>query len=500
VFFSSQSNGCNNNSSNQQIIIDLPSYQVIRHPLYNTFMRFHWQSANLILILMLLSGCSVLSPQFETTQPSNTPLVSTETSLPTISPTQTIEPLPVAPGEIWIVNQTDNMLLCYDAQTLAQITSIPVQGEITALAQGKFGVWAIDKTNRKVVHIDPQTHQITQNIALSGFIPFSLAISDQGIWVGVQPEATPSPENPGSYPGGGLFLIDPDSGSIKSAIELNAPATDIEVYGGWIWAIASGNGFSSLYLIDPKNMTPYQPTQGATWYDHASIAVNTSGVWLINSMIENTLIHLDIQNNWAQTQISLEGLKGSSYEIAATDSSVWVISDKGDVARINAKTKEVVAIFPVSSREAELFTTDDMVWVVSAWDGLIYAISPDQNKVIVFVTTGNRKPTPTRTPTITPYPTESPMPPCTAAYTTRLKVGARAIVESEPALPNRIRAEPGLGGKVMGFIQQYETVLIIGGPVCRDDWVWWKVRSEQSYIVGWTAEGDKETYWLQPLE
>jgi hypothetical protein len=177
-----------------------------------------------------------------------------------------------------------------------------------------------------------------------------------------------------------------------------------------------------------------------------------------------------------------------------------VISDKGEVTKIDAGTKEIVTIFPVSSREADLFTTKDMVWVISDWDGLIYAVSPVQNKVMVIVTTGNRKPTPTRTPTITPYPTESPMPPCTAAYNTRLKVGGRAIVESDAALPNRIRAEPGLGGKVMGFIQQYETVLIIGGPVCRDDWVWWKVRSEQSYIVGWTAEGDKETYWLQPLE
>ncbi len=449
---------------------------------------------------MLLSSCSILVPQSETTLSSNTPLGSTETSLPTISPSQTTEPLPVAPGEIWVVNQTDNMLLCYDAQTLAQIASIPVQGDIAAIDQGEFGVWAIDNTNRQVVHIDPQTHHIAQSIALSGYIPFSLAASDQGIWVGVQPETTPSPENPGSYPGGGLLLIDPDSGSIKSAIELKAPVTDIEIYGGWVWAVASSNSFSSLYLIDPKTLTPYQPEKGAVWYDHSSIAVNDIGVWLVNSMIPNTLIYLDVQNDWAQTQIPLEGMKGNSYEIATTDDSIWVISDKGEVARIDSDTKKIVTVFPVSSHEANIFVINDMVWVVSAWDGLIYAVSPDQNKVMVFVTTGNRKPTPTRTPTITPYPTESPMPPCTAAYTTRLKVGARAIVESEAALPNRIRAEPGLGGKVMGFIQQYETVLIIGGPVCRDDWVWWKVRSEQSYIVGWTAEGDKETYWLQPLE
>jgi hypothetical protein len=463
-------------------------------------MRFHWHSAIVILILMLLSGCSVLSPQSETTLQSNTPLVSTETPLPTISPTQTIEPLPVAPGEIWVVNQTDHVLLCYDAQTLAQITSIPLQGEITALVQGEFGVWAIDNTNRQVVHIDSQVHQITQSIALSGYIPFSLATSDSGIWVGVQPEATPSPENPGSYPGGGLLLVDPKSESILSVIELNAPATDIEVYGGWVWAVASGNGFSSLYLIDPKTLTAYQPEQGATWYDYTSIAVNDNGVWLINSMTPATLIHLDMQNDWTQTQIPLEGMKGNAHEIAATENSIWVISGKGEVTRIDSDSKEILAVFPVSSHEADLFVTDDMVWVISAWDGLIYAVSPDQNKVMVFVTTGNRKPTPTRTPTVTPYPTESPMPPCAAAYNTRLKVGARAIVESEAALPNRIRAEPGLGGKVMGFIQQYETVLIIGGPVCRDDWVWWKVRSEQSYIVGWTAEGDKETYWLQPLE
>ncbi|MEN6523582.1 MAG: hypothetical protein ABFD14_07615 [Anaerolineaceae bacterium] len=463
-------------------------------------MKCHWQCGVVILMLIFVSGCSVLVPPSDTILPSNTPSVSTSTFLLALSPTFTIEPLPVAPGVIWLVNQADHTLLCYDAQTLAQIISLPVKGEIPAIIQGDFGVWAIDDINQQVFQIDSQTHQIAQSISLSGYIPYSLAASDQGIWVGVQPEATPSPDNSSAPSGGGLLLVDPDSGSIRSMIELKAPVKDVEFYGGWIWAVASGNGFSSLYLIDPKTMTPYQPEQGATWYDQTSIAVNADGVWLINSMTPHTLVHLDMQKDWGQTQIPLEGMKGNVYEIAASENNVWVISDKGEVARIDAGSKEIVAVFPVSSREADLFATKDMVWVVSAWDAMIYAVSPVQNKVMVIVTTGNRKPTPTRTPTVTPYPTESPMPPCTAAYNTRLKVGARAIVESEAALPNRIRAEPGLGGKVMGFIQQYETVLIIGGPVCRDDWVWWKVRSEQSYIVGWTAEGDEETYWLQPLE
>ncbi len=464
-----------------------------------------------VLVLSLI-GCNTILPTPTQPLPGNTPDQTTvivessitpsltNTALPTITPSATIEPLPIAPGEIWLVNETDHTLLCYDAQTLALITSVPTKGAVTSLSQGRYGVWAIEESTQEIIQIDPVQHSITARIPLPGYTLHALAASEEGIWVGVQPITPATPSGPGTPPGGGLVLLNPETLTVDTLIELGAPVTDMEVYGGWVWAVASANGFSALFIIDPETLTPFQPSRDELWYDQTQIAVNSTGVWLINSMLPDTLVLLDIQNGSEQQRIKLDGMKGSTYTLAATETGVWVLSNKGEVVKVDPANKNVEAVFPVASREAELFIGDDMLWVLSQWDGMIYAIDPVQDRVVVMVTTGERRPTPTRTPTITPYPTEAPMPPCKAGYETRLKVGARALVQSKEALPNRIREQPGLDGKVLGFVQQYEEVDILGGPVCSNNWVWWKVRSVQSHIVGWTAEGDEETYWLQPEE
>ena len=453
------------------------------------------------ILLLLISGCSL------TGQPGAALLPSPEHSLqPSPSfqaspvPTPTIEPLPVAPGDIWLVNEPDQSLLCFDSQTLAQKAAIGIEGSLTALIQGENGTWAISDAGRELLKIDPVQRSIANRKKLDGYSLQALAASPDGVWLGVQPDPLPEPAVPGASPGGGLVLLDALSLETVVFIDLGAPATDVEVYGGWVWAVTTWNGISSVFIIDPLTYSTYQPGQGSLWYGTTRIAVNDAGIWLINSISPATLVLLPVTIGSNQVLLPLEGMRGNAFDVQATSSGVWVVSDLGEVLKVDPVERKVKAVIKVSRSEASLTATEEMVWLVSQWDGMIYAISPDQERVMVMVTSGNRKPTPTRTPTITPYPTEAQLPDCQAGYSTHLKVGARAIVESESALPNRIRAEAGLEGKVLGLIQQYETVMVLAGPICRDNWVWWKVRSEQSFIVGWTAEGDEETYWLQPLE
>ena len=70
----------------------------------------------------------------------------------------------------------------------------------------------------------------------------------------------------------------------------------------------------------------------------------------------------------------------------------------------------------------------------------------------------------------------------------------------DPPLANRVRTQPNGVAPVVGFIQPGEKVTLIGGPICSDEWIWWQVRSLQSGMTGWTAEGDKQGYWLVPLQ
>ena len=91
-----------------------------------------------------------------------------------------------------------------------------------------------------------------------------------------------------------------------------------------------------------------------------------------------------------------------------------------------------------------------------------------------------------------------PTAPCVNAPPTRLSVNAFAYVNPDPPLPNNLRAEPGTAHELIGAVQPGQAVEIVEGPQCADAWVWWKVRTLTGGLVGWTPEGDQQSYWLVP--
>ncbi len=117
-------------------------------------------------------------------------------------------------------------------------------------------------------------------------------------------------------------------------------------------------------------------------------------------------------------------------------------------------------------------------------------------------------PIPSETPTAAPSPTLVPTAtpaaaptwqPCPATYPSRLYVGDTVMVSTNPPLANRLRKSPNTGSKILGMIQPGEKAQVIGGPVCSNEWIWWQVTSLSSGLTGWTAEGDRDNYWLIPM-
>lgn len=93
---------------------------------------------------------------------------------------------------------------------------------------------------------------------------------------------------------------------------------------------------------------------------------------------------------------------------------------------------------------------------------------------------------------------ESSSVPCLNAPPTRLQVGLFAYVNPDPPLPNNVRSDAGKDFTFIGDIQPGKAMKILDGPKCADGWVWWKVRTIENELVGWTAEGDQQNYWLIP--
>lgn len=85
---------------------------------------------------------------------------------------------------------------------------------------------------------------------------------------------------------------------------------------------------------------------------------------------------------------------------------------------------------------------------------------------------------------------------CPHASTTRLYIQAEGRV-LEGLGSNNLRTEPNPDAELVGQIPEGEQFTVLDGPVCMNEMVWWHV--EYGDTIGWTAEGDNEGYWLEPI-
>lgn len=89
---------------------------------------------------------------------------------------------------------------------------------------------------------------------------------------------------------------------------------------------------------------------------------------------------------------------------------------------------------------------------------------------------------------------------CQGAPTPQLSVGEYAVVANDPYLPNKVRSGPGLDQAVISRVQPGGIMKVLSGPECDDGYSWWEVQVLNTGVVGWTAEGDQDNYWLIPCE
>lgn len=105
--------------------------------------------------------------------------------------------------------------------------------------------------------------------------------------------------------------------------------------------------------------------------------------------------------------------------------------------------------------------------------------------------------------TITPAQTAPPVQPpaqvasCPGFLPSRLQVGGTGRVT--PGDPNNLRDQPSLTARRIGQIPGSGVFAVLNGPVCDtlSGIAWWQVN--YAGIVGWTAEGQGNVYWVEPV-
>ncbi len=86
---------------------------------------------------------------------------------------------------------------------------------------------------------------------------------------------------------------------------------------------------------------------------------------------------------------------------------------------------------------------------------------------------------------------------CQGFLPSRLRIGEQARVT--PGIPNRLREAPDASSPQVGSIPGEGVFTVMDGPVCdvTNGIAWWYV--DYQGVLGWTAEGQGDEYWTEPL-
>lgn len=91
---------------------------------------------------------------------------------------------------------------------------------------------------------------------------------------------------------------------------------------------------------------------------------------------------------------------------------------------------------------------------------------------------------------------EPPITQCPGFVESRLVIGQYG--REMTGTPSNLRIGPGTSYQRSGEIAGGGEFYVIDGPYCADDLAWWLVNYDGT--IGYTAEGQGETYWLEPVE
>jgi len=462
----------------------------------------------LVLTALLLAGCSSLfSPASlpgTSTLPSTQLLIETRSPLPSSPPeTATITPIPDPAQWVWTFNPADRTLLQISPMSNTVIGKVTLKGRPVAVATGESSVWVItqSKNGNDLLRIHPVSLQIETNISISQGTALSLAAAEGSVWVGYEAPATDLPVGMESSRPGGLLRIDPLTNQVTDILPAPSAAAQILVYDHHLWVLEWLEFYSLLNRIDPVSLQiqSIPPELKGMRYVHqfARIALNRAGLWAISlNPGSHFIYHVNPESGEINRAIQVgEKAEDIPVDLLADDAGVWVALRSGWVVLVNPDQAKIITSLQAHPGLSGLFSAAGALWVTNQPAGEIYRIDPKARQLVTWFSTGSKLP-PTQTPTPIVRPGEGQ---CQAAYPTRLHKGERAIVTGNPPLPNRLRSEPGLKGNILGEIPPGHKMLLLEGPACANNWWWWKVQAEDGQI-GWTAEGDRENYWLAPAK
>lgn len=179
-------------------------------------------------------------------------------------------------------------------------------------------------------------------------------------------------------------------------------------------------------------------------------------LWNANSGAEPSLLPAEIE--------SLGGIDGGV---------VALVADEGPGTVLQLGFFDAATIWSAPPQQGNV----DLVWVQP----------PGRNQTLTDVTGSS-------SPTAAPTGIQN----CPGTVASQVSIGERARVTFTDGTPLRLRDGPGTTATFLQDLPEGTSFEIIGGPVCADGFTWWNVQLADG-TQGWSAEGDDDSYFMEPL-
>lgn len=435
-------------------------------------------------------------------QPTDTqtavPSTATATLAPsaTTAPTQTPQPQP----SVWVRNPNDKVLLKIDPATNSILAKAAIEGGITVLEATGNAIWAANKTT--LYKLSPNDGQIIAKTTLT-YPAVALAAGQDAIWVGMM--VLPKDLTPGVEfsPSGKIARVNPDTAQITGTVDLSCSPKTVALGSSSVWVASGCFNLSVVNQIDPKTLqrtpisndpnTPLDPTKLPASIG-GNLAMSSAAAWMVSTDAA-TVYRIDPSNHKITQQSDLlKNYTATPVSMAVGNGQVWLALTDGKILGLDPASLSLLTMLDLKKQltGVDFAFSQGAVWVNDTSNAVLTRIDPASKQVVASFSTGSAYATPT------PLPPQAEAPSCSITIPTRLQTGGQAHVDPQSALANQVRKAAGSNFGILGQLQPGEVVDLLEGPVCADGWPWWKVKSEQTGLTGWTAEGNKTTYWLVP--
>ena len=132
-----------------------------------------------------------------------------------------------------------------------RLTAIPVGGSPSAIALDAGGVWVANRSDDKVVRIDPSTPAVTTTIPV-GKAPAGITVSPGAVWVANSGDGTVS-------------RIDPEINEVSETIEVGESPQSIIAANGRIWVTVQRQTIGSSGRKLRGNRPPEHGSSSIPW-------------------------------------------------------------------------------------------------------------------------------------------------------------------------------------------------------------------------------------------